>query len=154
MTSAPHPLALAGYDVSDAETPRDLLAAALHLSNQCAYFLTDIDGVVLSWGLGARQIFGYRADEVLGRPADVLHAPETHHLGLEADMRAVALQTGQWEGAAPLIAKDQSRLMCLISMMPFCGDEVSPNGFVLVVKDVSSRYRLYERHGSPPPLHR
>ena len=41
-----------------------------------AIFLLDPGGAVTSWNAGAERILGYRAAEVVGRPADRFFTPE------------------------------------------------------------------------------
>jgi len=38
-----------------------------------------LDGIVKSWNVGAKRIFGYEADEMIGRPITVIIPPELHH---------------------------------------------------------------------------
>ncbi|HVM02116.1 MAG TPA: EAL domain-containing protein [Acidimicrobiales bacterium] len=53
---------------------RSRLAAIVEASGD-AIFSTTPAGDVLTWNAGAERLFGYRAEEVLGRPASVLVAP-------------------------------------------------------------------------------
>ena len=38
----------------------------------------DLDGVITSWNQGAERIFGYSADEAVGKPITILIPPERH----------------------------------------------------------------------------
>ena len=35
-----------------------------------------LDGVIQTWNRGAERIFGYTADEVIGKPVTILMPPE------------------------------------------------------------------------------
>src|SRR5215470_18003409 len=39
----------------------------------------NLDGIITSWNKGAERIFGYFADEVIGKPITILIPPERHH---------------------------------------------------------------------------
>ena len=54
-----------------AEAMRDQLVALVASSGDGIYG-TDLEGILTSWNPGAERIFGYGAEEVIGRPADLL----------------------------------------------------------------------------------
>ena len=50
-----------------------------------AIFLTTLDGIIQSWNPGAEKIFGYAAEDILGRPASLIYSTdrpgETQQIG-------------------------------------------------------------------------
>jgi len=65
-------------DVSDrahANRLRKQLASIVDSSDD-AIVSNDLNGVIVSWNKGAERIFGYMADEVVGKPITILMPPD------------------------------------------------------------------------------
>jgi len=59
----------------DAEEKQAQLAAIVESSNDAIISKT-IDGTVLTWNKAAERMYGYRAEEIVGKPASILLSPE------------------------------------------------------------------------------
>jgi PAS domain S-box-containing protein len=73
-------LALEGF-ITDVTTRKEAEAAHRRLaciveSSEDAVISKSLDGIIQSWNTGAERIFGYTADEVVGRSVDLLVPPE------------------------------------------------------------------------------
>jgi two-component system CheB/CheR fusion protein len=62
-------------DVTDRQRTEERLAAIIE-SSEDAVISKNLDGVIMSWNRGAERLFGYTADEAIGRPVTMLIPPE------------------------------------------------------------------------------
>jgi PAS domain S-box-containing protein len=58
-----------------AEVAKAHLAAIVESSGD-AIITKDLNGVILSWNEGAERLFGYNAEDVIGRPVTILYCPD------------------------------------------------------------------------------
>lgn len=141
--SSPSPTLFAEA-VTHSGIPGDFLGSVIQSSTEYSIIAKDLRGNIILWNEGARRLYGYEPHEVIGNPADILHAPEDIALGLPDRMREVALRDGRWEGTISRITKDQLRITVRLVMTPHY-DNNNVQGFVLISKDVTKEYRLRER---------
>ena len=101
--------------------------------------VTDLEGRIVEWNQGAWEVFGYRADEVLGQTPAILY-PGLDAVSLAADLARIAEghdHTGEWLGRR----KDGTELWIDVKTT-LVRDEVGrPIGFLGIGKDVTDRRR-------------
>jgi PAS domain S-box-containing protein len=129
----------AGSDVED------LLRTIVDASTVYSIVALDRDGQILLWNEGARRLYGYAAEEVVGRPASALHTPEDVADGLPGAMLDVAGRDGTWEGTVTRVRKDGSRFAARVVLTPRRGPCADVVGYLLISKDVSDCVRLTEQ---------
>lgn len=64
-----------GQIARDTEEIRSRLAAIVESSDDAIISKT-LDGIIVTWNEGARRVFGYTADEVIGKPVTILIPPD------------------------------------------------------------------------------
>jgi len=105
---------------------------------------TDLDNNVTFWNKGAEHLFGYSAEEAMGRPIDALIMPEGVEV-LEAE-EAQALRTrGTWNSQVMRCRKDGSVIWTdlVVSVVTDAAGERS--GFLGIHRDVTEQRKVEER---------
>ncbi|UUZ71504.1 PAS domain S-box protein [Polaromonas sp. P1(28)-8] len=75
------------------------LQNVLESSTEYSIIGKDLSGKIQLWNAGARRLYGYEAEEVIGKAnSSMLHTPEDIAAGKPAQIMDAALQAGKWEG--------------------------------------------------------
>ena len=131
--------------ISQAQEAMDFMANVLESSTEYSIIGKDLDGKILLWNEGARRMYGYEAEEVVGKAnSSILHTPEDIALNRPREMMQAALQNGKWEGVIPRVRKDKRLLRARVVITPRRDAEGKPVGFLLISKDISNELRFVE----------
>lgn len=120
------------------EDARQRLIALVNSSN-AAIFGTTVDGIITSWNPGARRMYGYSADDVVGKPFAALFPPESAADAAELVSRAVA---GAHIERLEMLhrRKDGSPVEVMLNVSPV-GTKSDVTGAAVIVRDVGERKR-------------
>ncbi|MDD2274150.1 MAG: EAL domain-containing protein [Desulfuromonadaceae bacterium] len=124
------------------EEERARLAMIVESSSD-AIFSLSADGIITSWNGGAENVFGYSADEIVGRPVFTIIPPERY------DERSRILQTIMGGEKVQLfettrIRKDGSEIYVSITTSPLRDAEGKIIGNSVIARDVTERRKLEE----------
>jgi PAS domain S-box-containing protein len=124
------------------EAMRGHLAAIVESSDDAIVSRT-LDGTVLSWNRGAERIFGYTAEEIIGRPITMLVPP--HLLDEEAHILE-RLQRGAHldHFETVRVRKDGKLLDISLTISPITDTEGRILGISKIARDVSQRRQAEE----------
>ncbi|MGE5467338.1 MAG: PAS domain S-box protein [Ignavibacteria bacterium] len=115
--------------------------AAIVESSQDAIIGKDLGGVVRSWNRGAEQTFGYRAEEIIGRPIAVLFPPDR----MDEEPRLLA-QIAAGKRVAPFdtvrLRKDGSPVSVSITLSPVLDASGQVIGAADIARDIGESRRL------------
>ena len=115
--------------------------AAIVESSDDAIIAKDLDGFIQSWNAGAERIFGYSADELIGRHVTAL-IPEERRF--EEDRILAALRRGERidHFETVRVAKDGRRLEISLTVSPIRDAEGQIVGASKIARDVTERRRV------------
>jgi PAS domain S-box-containing protein len=131
--------------IREAQDATEFLANVLEASTEYSIIGKDIDGKILLWNEGARRMYGYTAEEVVGKAnSDILHTPEDVALGKPREIMDAAMYDGKWEGVIGHVRKDGKRITARVVMTPRRDASGSPAGFLLISKDISNELHFTE----------
>ncbi len=123
----------------------DLISNILESSTEYSIIGKDLKGTIVLWNEGARRMYGYNADEVVGKAnSAILHTPEDIALGKPQQMLDEALRNGRWEGVIARVRKDKKRISARVVITPRRDARGLPIGFLLISKDISNELRFSE----------
>lgn len=121
------------------EVSREHLAAIVESSND-AIIGESLGGLITSWNEGAKRIFGYSAEEMLGSPASLLAPP-----ALRQEMPALlerTLRGEDIEGFETLrLRKDGEAIHVSLTFSPVLDESGAIAGASKVVRDITERKR-------------
>lgn len=124
----------------EAEKVRAELAAIVE-SSEDAIIGEDLQGVITSWNKGAERLYGYDAEEVVGKPVTLLHPSE------QADELPNLLERlGRGERIEPYetvrLRKDSSRVDVSLSVSAIKDNEGRVIGASKIARDIGPQKRL------------
>ena len=129
--------------LKQAEEDRAKLAAIVE-SSQDGIIGKTLDGVITSWNAGAEKMYGYTAQEAIGRPVSLIVAPECR-----AQMAGIFEQLRQGSKVEPFetarVRKDGQRLDVSITFSPVWDAEGRLMGASGIDRDISDRKRAEEQ---------
>ncbi|HLZ49552.1 MAG TPA: PAS domain S-box protein [Candidatus Acidoferrum sp.] len=131
--------------LATAQQAVEFVSNILESSTEYSLIGKDLDGKILLWNEGARRMYGYSAEEVVGKlNSEVLHTPEDVATGKPREIMAAALRDGKWEGVIGRVRKDGRRISARVVITPRRDGQGKPVGFLLISKDISHEIRFAE----------
>jgi PAS domain S-box-containing protein len=111
---------------------------ALEASTEYSIIGTDLNAGIVLWNEGARRLYGYAREEVVGKAkSSILHTPEDVAAALPEAMMEAALKDGKWEGLVERVRKDGTHFTARVVLTPR-RDPSGVVGFLLISKDVTT----------------
>jgi two-component system sensor kinase FixL len=119
-----------------------LFQAQLLESVQESVIATDLDGNVSYWGHGAEELYGYAAEEVIGKCITFIVDPRDEHG--ELDRLSQVVETGFWKGEYQQRRKDGSTFWASTTISLVTDAQGNPAGFIGIDLDITDLKRSNE----------
>jgi PAS domain S-box-containing protein len=117
--------------------------AAIVESSDDAIIGTDLAGVVQTWNRGAERVYGYRADEAIGRPMTLL--PPERAIEEAEILRSIASGESIESFETVRIRKDGRQIQVSLTISPIRDANHNVIGASRVARDISERKRVEEQ---------
>lgn len=142
----PYPVVASFIDITGrkhSERERALLAAIVKASPD-AIASTDLDGKITSWNTGAERMYGYRADEIIGKSISVIMPPECQD-ELSMILAAIAKGEGVTYFDSVRMNKAGERVDVSVAVTPITDNEGRVSGAAKIDRNISERKRMEEQ---------
>jgi two-component system, LuxR family, sensor kinase FixL len=122
-----------------AAATRELAAIVEHSGD--AICTKTLQGVILTWNKAAERLYGYTAEEAIGRPASMLMPPE-----LRGDQTAIRERIARGSLGesyeATRLRKDGMRIDVSLNLSPTRDEDGQVTGISVIARDITDRKRL------------
>jgi PAS domain S-box-containing protein len=109
-----------------------------------AIISADRDGTIRLWNTAAEAMFGYRAEEAIGKSLDLI-IPERlrgrHWEGYHKVMATGVTRYGKELLAVPAVRKDGTRISLEFSIVLLRDEGGAPAGTAAIIRDVTARWQ-------------
>lgn len=118
---------------------KELLYQLVESVKDYAIFVADLDGKIVSWNIGAQKIFGYSADEVIGRDARMLFTKEDRADGVPEKEMQTAREKGCAEDERWHVRKDGSCFFASGVQTALYDEDGKQTGYAKIARDLTER---------------
>ena len=126
-----------------AEETRAWLAAIVESSDDAIIGKT-LDGIITSWNSGAQKIYGYSAEEVIGKPINIL-VPSDRPAEIPQILDSIRRGEAIDHYETKRIAKDGRRLDVSLTISPIRDSAGNIVGASTIARDITERKRTEEK---------
>jgi PAS domain S-box-containing protein len=104
-----------------------------------AIFMLDPGGHVVTWNVGAENIKGYAAEEIIGRHFSAFYTTEDRERGHPAHELELAAREGRFEEEGWRVRKDGTTFWAAVTITAMRNDDGMLDGYAKVTRDLTMR---------------
>ncbi|SDY92295.1 PAS domain S-box protein [Citreimonas salinaria] len=127
------------FKLDDLRESEQRFRLTVETATDYAIFTTDRENRITDWLPGAAAVFGWDAEEAVGKDASILYTPEDREAGVPEDELETARKTGSAPDVREHLRKDGSRVFIEGVVRPLYDGKASPQGFLKIGQDASER---------------
>jgi PAS domain S-box-containing protein len=121
---------------------KELLYQLVDNVKDYAIFVSDLDGHIVSWNIGAEKIFGYSAEEVIGQNCRILFTEEDQVAGVPEKEKETAREKGCAEDDRWHIRQDGSFFYANGVMTALFDETGKHTGYAKIARDITEQLTL------------
>ncbi len=110
-----------------------------------AIFSLDLDGRVKNWNLGARRLYGYKADDILGKHLEVFYLPDTRRQRQAAQALEGVSRDGRYQDEGARVRKNGSEFWAHTNITSIQDGNGRAIGYAVIVRDLTEQRQLMAR---------
>jgi PAS domain S-box-containing protein len=135
-------LVSSSYETQSAEENLAQLAAIVEQSDE-AIFRKNLDGIILTWNTGAKKMYGYSEEEIIGKPASILMLPERQD-EMEQIMEKIKNGETVHNFETVRVKKDRTRFIVLVTITPIKDLNGTVTGSATIARDITELLKTRE----------
>src|ERR1700686_2443517 len=124
---------------------RGFLQDVLESSTEYSIIAMDRDGRILLFNEGAHRIYGYAAEEVLGKSSRILYREEDVRAGTVEEIFKATSETGKFEGVLQRRRKNGESFPARVVLTVMRDGAGDPSGFLLISKEITNEEVLQRK---------
>jgi len=135
-----------GGSMKDKDKTKEHLIEEVLREMPDAVMLTDKEGIIQQWAGKSERIFGYNADEAVGKPFHFFYRPDIKEKAI-ADLVCAIQEIGEFFDVIPCLRKDGTEMPVEARAKTVYDQEGNPVGLIGINKDLTRHRRMMARLG-------
>ena len=124
---------------------KELLYQLVESVKDYAIFVSDLDGEIISWNIGAEKIFGYTPEEAIGQNCRMLFTKEDRLDNVPEGERETAREEGCADDERWHLRKDGSQFFASGVQTALYDDNGKHTGYAKIARDLTERINFQDK---------